>query len=162
MSEYLDSNTEENTLNSCGSGKVTLNELLATPEWKNGCIEEIVILDETKQVLKYTFSNSIDSIKTAIYSKTGCNINLKKALWKLNPGLSISVKHLMNLHNVNYSMTTFIRDKLKSIVVNMRVGDNWFITGFDEINGIYLNWEFLHIYLTAYNAFSSSNEDSDY
>jgi len=162
MSDYLDSNTEENTLNSCGSCKVMLNDSLVVPEWKNGCIEEIVVLDETKHVLKYTFTNSLDSIKTAIYSKTGCNISLKKALWKLNPDLSISVKHLMNSHNVNFSMTTFLRDNLKSIVINMRVGDNWFITGFDEINGIYLNWEFLRIYLTAYNAFSSSNEDSDY
>jgi len=161
MSDYLNVKTEENTVNSSESDKVTLNDSLAVPEWKNGCIEEIVILDESKQVLKYTLSNSLDSIKTAIYSKTGYNISLEKALWKLNPGLSISVKHLMNSHNVNYSMTTFIRGRFKSLVVNMRVGDNWFITGYDEIKGNFFNWELLRIYLEALNAFSSSDEDAD-
>jgi len=155
MADDLFNNTEENTQNPCGSDKVIYKDSLAIPAWNNGCIEEIVILDETKEVLKYTFSNSLDSIKTAIYSKTGYNVDLEKALWKLNPNLSISVKHIMNLHNVNYSMTTFIQNKVKSLVINMRSGDNWFITDFYEIKGEYLNCELLRIYLEAFNTYSS-------
>jgi len=136
---------------------------------QNGYIDEIVILDETRDLLKYSISNSLDEIKIAIYARTGHNINLEKASWKLNPGLSISVKHLMDSHNVNYSMTTDTRDKVKFVVVNMRVGDKWFITGYDEVNGDFINWEIFHIYsqahkiamyiLDEYN--SSSGNDTD-
>jgi len=115
--------------------------LMTIPTWEKGCIEEIVILNETRDVLKYSFSNSLDDIKIAIYSRTGHNINLEKAVWRQNTGLSISVKHLMNSHNVNYSMTTYIRDKVKYVVINMRVGDKWFITGYDEINNTLFNWD---------------------
>jgi hypothetical protein len=117
---------------------------LAIPTWEKGYIEEMVILNETKDVLKYTFSNSLDNIKLAIYAKTGHNINLEKAVWRLNPGLSISIKHLMNFHNVIYSMTTNIRNKVKSVVVNMRVGDKWYITGYDERESEFYSWELLH------------------
>ena len=115
------------------------------PLWHNGCIEEWVILDdrETSEVLQYTFSNSLDCIRTAIFSKTGHNIDLGKAAWKLNPKLSISVKHLMNHHNVNYSMTTYIRSKRKHVVINMRVGDDWFITIYEENDDKFINREFI-------------------
>jgi len=114
--------------------------LLSIPTWQRGCIEEMVILNETNEVYKYSFSNSLDNIRTAIYAITGHNINLEKAVWKQNRGLSISVKHLMNFHNVNYSMTTDIRDDVKFVAVNMRVGNKWFITGYDEDNGKFYNW----------------------
>ena len=117
--------------------------LLSIPTWQKGCIEEMVILDETKEVLKYSFSNSLDNIRTAIYARIGKNINLEKAVWKQNTRLSISVKHLMNFHNVNYSMTTDVIDNLKYVVVNMRVGDKWYITGYDEIEGKFYAWQFL-------------------
>jgi len=113
---------------------------LSIPTWKKGCIEEMVILNETNEVYKYSFSNSLDNIRTAIYARTGHNINLEKAVWKQNRGLSISVKRLMNFHNVNYSMTTDIKDDVKFIAVNMRVGDKWFITGYDENDGKFYNW----------------------
>lgn len=116
---------------------------LTIPTWQKGCIEETVILNETRVVLKYSFSDSLDNIRTAIYARTGHNINLEKAIWKQNTGLSISVKHLMNSHNVHYSMTTGIRNEVKFVAVNMRVGDKWFITGYDEIDGKFINWEFL-------------------
>ncbi|GBU27288.1 hypothetical protein R84B8_00817 [Treponema sp. R8-4-B8] len=114
--------------------------LLIAPTWQKGCIEEMVILEETRVVLKYTFSNSLDNIRTAIYARTGHKINLEKALWKQNNRLSISVKNLMNFHNVNYSMTTEITDNVRFVAVNMRIGDRWFITGYDENNGELLNW----------------------
>jgi hypothetical protein len=142
---------------------------LVIPTWEKGCIEEMVILNETKDVLKYSFSNSLDDIKIAIYARTGHNINLEKAVWRLNSRLSISVKHLMNSHNVIYSMTTDIRGKVKSVIVNMRVGDKWFITGYDEIAGRFINWEFYHIYSEVHKIVkyilnesdSSSDNDTD-
>ena len=119
-----------------------MNFLTASKEQK-GYAEEMVILNETKKLFKYSLSNSLDDIKIAIYERTGCNINLEYARWKINPRLSISVKYLMNTHRVNYSMTTDIREKTKFIVINMRVGDNWFITGYDEINGVFYNWDII-------------------
>ena len=82
------------------------NEPSPFPALCKGCIEEIVIIYETNDILKYSLSNSLDNIETAIYARTGCKINLEQGLWKLNPDLSISIKHLMNFYNVNYSMTS--------------------------------------------------------
>jgi hypothetical protein len=142
---------------------------LSIPTWQKGCIEEVVILNETGDVLKYSLSNSLDDIKIAIYARTGHNINLGKAAWKLNPGLSISVKHLMNFHNANYSMTTNIRHGVKSVVINMRVGDKWYITGYDEIEDKIYSWECIYIHSTAIKYAKyilndialSSDEDTD-
>jgi hypothetical protein len=119
------------------------------PTWQRGSIEKLVILDGRKEILKYSLSNSLDDIKIAIFVRTGYNINLENAAWKLNPKLSISVKHLMDSHDVNYSMTTYIREKVRFVVINMRVGDNWFITGYEEINGKFYNWELIHTYSKA-------------
>jgi len=134
---------------------------LAVPTWQKGCIEEMVILNETNEVYKYSFSNSLDNIRTAIYARTGQNINLEKAVWKQNSGLSISVKHLMNHHNVNYSMTTDIKDDLKFVAVNMRVGDKWFITGYDEIEGKYYAWHLLYTIKLCLKYIGEKSEDGD-
>jgi len=122
---------------------------LTVPTWNKGCIEEMVILDETKQVLKYSFSNSLDDIKTAIYDRTGHDVDLELAFWRINPELSITVKKLMNSHNVNYSMTTCVRGKTNFLVVNMRVGDVWFITAYDKIKGTFFNRELIESYELA-------------
>ena len=134
------------------------------PASDNMCTEQIVILDGTNNLLKYFFSNSLDNIKTAIFARTGHNINLEKAMWKLNPKLSISVKHLMNYHNVNYSMTLDTSNNIKYIVVNMRVGDNWFITRFIESDSEFIDQELVYILkncLTYLKSFYSSDNDSD-
>jgi hypothetical protein len=123
-----------------------LDNLLTIPTWQKGCIEEMVILDETNEVYKYSFSNSIDDIKTAIFDRIDQEIDLEMAKWKLNSKLSKSVKHLMNYHNVNFSMTTDIKGKVKFIEVNMRVGNKWFNTGYYEINGEFLSWHYLNIF----------------
>jgi len=143
-------------------------DTLSVPTWQKGCIEEMVILNESREVYKYSFSNSLDNIRTAIYARTGHNINIEKATWINNSKLSISVKHLMNSHNVNYSMTTDIRDKKRFVAVNMRVGDNWYITGYDEINGKFVSWDFLYTckmvnkILTYFiNKDDSSSDDTD-
>jgi hypothetical protein len=134
---------------------------LSVPTWQKGCIEEMVILNETKEVLKYSFSNSLDNIRTAIYARTGHNINLEKAVWKQNTRLSISVKHLMNFHNVNYSMTTDAINDEKYVAVNMRVGDKWYLTGYDEIDGKFYAWQFLDMIKLFRKLNDKLSEDSD-
>ena len=80
-------------------------------------------------------------------------------------GLSISVKHLMDSHNVNYSMTTHVRKKSRYIVVNMRVGNDWFITGYDEIKGDFYNWDLIQTLSRAieliHDYFSLQDDDSE-
>ena len=134
---------------------------LTIPEWQEGCIEEMVILNETRDVLKYSFSNSLDDIKIAIFARTGHNVNLERALWRVNTRLSISVKHLMNFHNVIYSMATYISDKERIIVVNMRVGDKWYITGYEEIEGEIYSWEFLNSMSKALKIVKRILEEND-
>ena len=131
------------------------NGYIKTQQQK-GYIEEMIILDETKEMLKYSLSNSLDDIKTAIYARTGNNIDLNYARWRINTILSSSVKHLMNKYRVNYSMTTFIEKKTKCIVINMRVGDNWFITGYDEIKGVFHNWDFIETLAKAIDLITSN------
>lgn len=108
-----------------------------------GCLEKFIIIDGTNKLCKFTLSNNLDDIRTAIFARTGCNINLDKAKWSLNPKLSMSVKHMMNNHQVKFSMTTDTKldGKTKFVVINMRTGGLWFITGFDEIGGDFYCWE---------------------
>jgi len=120
------------------------------PSWQNGCIEEMVIINETNDLLKYSFSNNLDSIKNAIFSRTGHNIDLENATWVLNKNLSIDVKNIMNSYNVNYSMTIDIRDNSESLVVNMRVGDKWFIAGCDKIDNKFYDWGFMKMINLSY------------
>jgi hypothetical protein len=140
---------------------------LIIPTWQKSCIEEDIYI-EKYGILKYSLSNSLDDIKIAIITRTGNYSDLERAVWKLNTGLSINVKQLMNSHNVNYSMTTFIDDKRNFLVVNMRVGDNWYFTGYDEIEGEFINWELIHTHAIAYamakdmlNNYISSVKDAE-
>ena len=52
--------------------------------YQKGYIEEMVILDGKKELLKFSLSNSLDDIKIAIFKRTGCNINLNNARWTIN------------------------------------------------------------------------------
>jgi len=122
---------------------------MAIPTWQDGCIEEMVILDETKEVYKYVFSNSLDDIKTFILNKISRKINLDIAKWESNPMISKSVKSLMNSHDVNFSMTTYEEDKLIVVKIYMRVGDKWFRTSYYDINGEFLSWYDLDLYKLA-------------
>jgi hypothetical protein len=138
------------------------NFSLKVPTWNNGCIEETVILKETSAVFKYTFSNSLDAIKTAIYARAGFNINLDKLKWNHNSKLSISVKKSMNIHNVNYSMTTDKRDELTYVYVNMRVGDKWYIASFIGKKGKFIDWfqnDRLNFLVDITNIFRKDLED---
>jgi hypothetical protein len=143
-------------------------KILTIPKEQNGYIDEIVILDETKEVYKYSLSNNLDEIKIAIYARTGRNINLERAIWKLNPKLSISVKHLMNSHNVTYSMTTDTKDNIK-LIINMRVGNDWYITVYEEIKNKLINCELIRTYTKAFkiamnilgNSYSDNHIDDE-
>ena len=110
-----------------------------------GCIEEMVILEETNELYKYSLSNNLDDIEISIYARTGCNVNLNNARWKLNPSLSISVKHMMDKHQANFSMTADgeTGSGKKFVAINMRAGNLWFITGYDEVNGYLVRWDLL-------------------
>jgi len=119
---------------------------LAIPTWQDGCIEEMVILDETNEVYKYVFSNSLDDIKTAIFDKIGKKIYIEDAKWEPSSKLSKNVKCLMNSHNVNFSMTTYEENKLRVVKIYMRVGDKWFRTAYYDINGEFLSWYDLDLY----------------
>jgi hypothetical protein len=108
-----------------------------TSKEKLGYTEEYIIVKGIKNcdglLLNYSLSNSLDDIKIAIYARTNQAIDLENTYWQLNTKLSVSVKHLMNNHKVNYSMTVRGGDVNRSIVINMRVGDNWYYASFNEI-----------------------------
>ena len=103
------------------------------------CIEENLIVDSEN--LLYSLSNSLDDIEIAIFARTGENIDLKNTYWKLNKKLFIGIKHLMNKYQVKYSMTVSNKNNRKDLVVNMRIDDEWFITGFTEIEGSFKRWD---------------------
>ena len=114
-----------------------------TPKDVLGYAEEYIVVEEIQKLLNYSLSNNLDDIEVAIYARTGLDIDLNNAYWQLNTNLSISVKHLMNKHRVNYSMTTWDEeeDKRRYLVVNMRIGDKWFLTRFNERDGLTYNYE---------------------
>ena len=113
---------------------------LSTPKEIKGYIEEMIILDETKELLKYSFSNNIDDIEIAIFDRTGLDIKLDRAYWRFNNSLSANVRHLMKKYNVIYGMTVYENSK-KSIVINVHANGRWLITGYDKYKGEYKNWE---------------------
>jgi hypothetical protein len=96
-------------------------------------VEEEIFVEGTDSLLKYSLSNNINEIERAIQSRTGITMNLSDIGWTLNPALSISVKNLMNKHNLNYSMTTYIEGIFRYIIVNRRVGENWFFISYKVI-----------------------------
>ena len=51
-------------------------DFLTTLKEQKGYTEEMVILDETKELLKYSLANNLDDIKIAIYARTGRKIDL--------------------------------------------------------------------------------------
>jgi hypothetical protein len=132
-----------------------------TPKDVLGYAEEHIVVEEIQKLLNYSLSNNLDDIEIAIYSRTGLDIDLNCAYWEINPYLSISVKHLMNKHRVNYSMTTWYEEKQKRryLVVNMRLGDRWFFTRFNEIDGSIYNYEKYLIYKNIKKYFDDPDMD---
>ena len=112
------------------TGKIKLSE----------CIEEDVNI-EGYGILKYSLSDSLDNIKEAIIIRTGFSLDLDRVNWTKNTGLSIKVKELMNKHKAKYSITDYMQDKFRHIVINKHDGENWYYASFYEINGYILTYE---------------------
>jgi len=108
-----------------------------------GYAEEYVIDEDTQEIKKYSLSNSLDNIKTAIYARTGLSINLKNAYWRIYSELIENIKQLMRKHHVIYSMTTWYEqeEKMNYIAVIMHVRNKWFITRYNEKHGIIYNYD---------------------
>ena len=121
--------------------KIDEHQFLTTKS-KLGYAEEYIVVkrknSKNNLLLNYSLSNSLEDIKIAIYARTGQIINLNSAFWEINTDLSVSVKHLMNSHHVNYSMTIAGDENDRVLVVNMRVGDNWFFTEYIILNGKFI------------------------
>ena len=103
-----------------------------------GYAEEYITVKgkRNNHLLKYSLSNSLEEIKIAIYARTGLDINLERAYWRLDSEMPVSVKHLLNRHHANFALTIFDETGGKLIIVNMRVGDDkWFETLFFEFEG---------------------------
>jgi len=124
------------------------NSMVTVKEQK-GYVEEVIILDGRQDMLKYSLSNSLEDIKIAIYERTGHTVSFDDTSWKINSQLSINAKQLMNKHHADYSMTVLSNGKRRKIIINMRHGDIWFITGFEEIKGSFYTWEQMFIYRTV-------------
>jgi len=124
-----------------------------TPKDVLGYAEEYIVIGETKELLNYSLSNNLDNIEIAIYARTGLNIDLKNVCWRINTGLSVNVKYLMNKHRVNYSVTTWYKEEEKTryLVVNMRAGDKWFFTSHHETDGIIYDSLRCSIFINAFN-----------
>jgi len=88
------------------------------------------IFIESYGVLRYSLSDDINIIKNAILKRTGKQI-CDEVEWSLNTGLSENVKRSMNMHNVNYSMTTYIEYSYRRVVINKRSGNNWYIAAYE-------------------------------
>jgi hypothetical protein len=138
-----------------------------TMKSKYGYAEEYIVVDmgdpRENVLLSYSLSNSLDDIKIAIFNRTGLNIKIEKAKWTLNSQLSVSVKHLMNKNQAAYSMTAYPKGKFRFITINMRVGDNWFITGYIENRGKYYSWDYLYTLekLRKFIEFFPSEDEED-
>jgi len=117
---------------------------------KFGYPEEYIIVKRDKAkndlLLNYSLSNSLDDIKIAIFNRTGLNLKIEKARWGLNPHLSVSVKHLMNKHQVRYSMASYYEDDVRIVCMNMRVGDNWFIARYAELEDSCYDIDYLNTF----------------
>ena len=137
-----------------------------TPKDQLGYAEEYISIksDNPDEILflNYSLSNSLEDIKIAIFKRTGLDIKLEKAIWKLNPYLSISVKYLMNKHQVTFSMTTFYEETSRIICVNMRVGDNWFHTSYCELNHKCYSYYYLEIFKKLKQIIENFESDESY
>jgi len=135
-------------------------QLYKAPKNLLGYAEEYIIVKDfiDKPLLKFSLSNKLDDIEIAILNRTGHNIDLKNAHWKINNNLSTNVKRLMNKHHVKYSMTIWNDSKDRKIAVNMRSDNIWLITGFDELDGTFYCWNKIET-INAINNFTQEIND---
>ena len=100
---------------------------------KHVCFEENIYV-ENFGLLKYSLSNDIGLIQSAIIKRTGNSDTsfIHRYGWQLNPVLSENVKNVMSKHNVNYSMTYFTHEGYWTLLINKRDGEKWYITGYEQ------------------------------
>jgi len=94
--------------------------------------EEILIGD---LLLKYSFSNDIKDIEKAILSRFEISIDSSEITWTENKVLDIKVKNAMDKRNVDYSMTSWIENWYRYIIINRRVGNKWFFVVYQKYIG---------------------------
>jgi len=138
-------------------------QLLKTTKDQLGYAEEYIIVKHENpkhnRLLNYSLSNSIEDIQIAIFARTGQVIDLEEAYWRMNQYLSVSVKHLMNSHKVNYAMTVLGEENNERIIVNMRLGDKWFFTDYREDEGKFIGTDTM--IKRMYDYFRAKNEGSE-
>jgi hypothetical protein len=83
--------------------------------------------DGSGMLLEYSLSNDLAEIEHAIKARVGVDFSLDNIGWRLNPVFSESVKELMTKHDINYSMTTILEGTVRSIVINRRMENEWFV-----------------------------------
>jgi len=105
----------------------------STQKWKTEYWEEDIYV-ETYGVLRYFLSSDLNRIKNAIIGRIGRQI-FDQIEWSLNTNLSENVKKSMNKHDVNYSMTTYIEDSNRIVIINRRNGNNWYYARYKDYIG---------------------------
>jgi hypothetical protein len=95
--------------------------------------EEIYV--ENVGLLKYSLSNDLVVIVNAVADRAGYIIDdpINTVVWVLNTKLSENVKEAMIKHSMNYSMTIVSEGSVKIVMINRRMGNNWYITAY-EVN----------------------------
>jgi len=98
-------------------------------------IEEDIYIDG-KGYLHYTISNDINTIVNEIYNRVRCKLpdTPSQIPWMENSVLSPNVKKSMNKHNYKYSMTSYYEGSKEYIVINKRMGANWYFALYEIIS----------------------------
>lgn len=102
--------------------------------------KEIFVIGQGK-FYNYSLANHLNGMENAIIDKTGFKVNLNKSKWEKNPVLSISVKELMKEFHAKYSMTFWVNGDIRTIVVNWRYGNSFYIKGFEEYKNNIFDWK---------------------
>jgi len=92
--------------------------------------EEEIFVQGTGQLMKFSLSNDPREIEQAAKIRVDVTIDLSEVNWTINPDLDHAVKDLMNKFKVSFSMTTWLEDSYRYIIVNRLAGNRWFYTLF--------------------------------
>ena len=123
-------------------------EPVPTENMKDGYSEKSIIIKENNKTLTFSLSDSLDDIKIAIFSRTGQNIEIEKASWKVSSNIYDEIRDLMNKHNATFSMVTGEENNIKLFSVHMKTDDNWFLTRYAELKGKYYCHDYFEVYST--------------
>jgi hypothetical protein len=93
--------------------------------------------DGTGGLFEFSFSNSLSGIGRAIKARTKIKADLDNIAWKRNPRLSPNVKKEMVERGAEYSMTTFVKENGRAVVINRRVENEWFTYTYNIAQEVY-------------------------